>query len=328
MTPDLRERMEDAARHACEAMRYRGAGTIEFLVDRDHRFYFIEMNTRLQVEHPVTELLTGIDLVHGQLRIASGLGLPREGRAELAGHAIEFRVNAEDPTRNFMPAPGTVTRFTPPLGPGVRVDTHLFDGYRVPPFYDSLVAKVIVWAEDRFGAIGRAGARSASSRSRACRPPATFTSRSSPASRSGAASTRRASSPRRDAGARTRDLPRARRGALHSSSSSSGTSPGEPLGSLFEGEVDPYAETLADGVVEQAEDLDRRISEVAVGWPADRLGAVERNVLRIALLELDRGDVPKEVVLDEAVRLSKRYSSEDAGRLVNGILGRIVREAA
>ena len=158
LTPELRTQMEDAARAACAALSYRGAGTIEFLLDAEKRFYFIEMNTRLQVEHPVTELLTGIDLARAQLNIAGGEGLPQEGRAELRGHAIEFRINAEDPTRDFMPAPGTVTRFRPPLGPGVRVDTHVFDGYRIPPFYDSLVAKVIVWAEDRDAALAR-GAR-------------------------------------------------------------------------------------------------------------------------------------------------------------------------
>jgi acetyl-CoA carboxylase, biotin carboxylase subunit len=156
LTPELRAEMEDAARSACEAIRYRGAGTIEFLVDADKRFYFIEMNTRLQVEHPVTELLTGVDLARAQLAVADGRGLPATGRAELRGHAIEFRINAEDPSRDFMPAPGTVTRFSPPLGPGVRVDTHVVDGYRIPPFYDSLIAKVIVWAEDRHAALARA----------------------------------------------------------------------------------------------------------------------------------------------------------------------------
>ena len=103
---------------------------------------------------------------------------------------------------------------------------------------------------------------------------------------------------------------------------------GEPLGSLYEGEVDPYAQALAEDVAGRAEELDRRIGEATIGWSPDRLGAVERNVLRVALVELDRGEVPTEVVLDEAVRLAKRYSSDDAGRLVNGILGRIVREAA
>jgi acetyl-CoA carboxylase, biotin carboxylase subunit len=156
VTDELRAGMEDAARRATEALRYRGAGTIEFLLDEDRRFYFIEMNTRLQVEHPVTELVTGIDLAQAQLRIAAGEGLPRTGRAVLHGHAIEFRINAEDPVHDFRPAPGTVTRFRPPLGPGVRVDTHVVDGYVIPPFYDSLVAKVIVWAEDRPAALRRA----------------------------------------------------------------------------------------------------------------------------------------------------------------------------
>jgi acetyl-CoA carboxylase biotin carboxylase subunit len=155
LTPERRRDMEDAARGACETLHYRGAGTLEFLVDRERNFYFIEMNTRLQVEHPVTELLTGVDLARAQLRVAAGEGLPQTGRAELRGHAIEVRINAEDPSRGFMPAPGTVTRFTPPLGPGIRVDTHVVDGYRIPPFYDSLVAKVIVWAEDRPAAIRR-----------------------------------------------------------------------------------------------------------------------------------------------------------------------------
>ncbi|HWM13196.1 MAG TPA: acetyl-CoA carboxylase biotin carboxylase subunit [Gaiellaceae bacterium] len=156
VSDELRAAMEDAARRATEALRYRGAGTIEFLLDEGGGFYFIEMNTRLQVEHPVTELVTGIDLAHAQLRIAAGEGLPRTGRAGLNGHAIEFRINAEDPVHDFRPAPGTVTRFRPPLGPGVRVDTHVVDGYVIPPFYDSLVAKVIVWAEDRPAALGRA----------------------------------------------------------------------------------------------------------------------------------------------------------------------------
>ncbi len=156
VTPELRARMENAARRACEALRYRGAGTLEFLLDAEGRFYFIEMNTRLQVEHPVTELIAGIDLARAQITVAAGEGLPATGSAELRGHAIEFRINAEDPARHFLPAPGTITSFRPPLGPGVRIDTHVFDGYTVPPFYDSLVAKVIVWAEDRPAAIARA----------------------------------------------------------------------------------------------------------------------------------------------------------------------------
>jgi acetyl-CoA carboxylase biotin carboxylase subunit len=155
VSSDLRERLEQAAQLACEALRYRGAGTIEFLASAD-AFYFIEMNTRLQVEHPVTELVTGIDLVRGQLAVAAGEPLPATGRAARTGHSIEIRINAEDPTRGFLPAPGRITRFRPPLGPGVRVDTHVFEGYDVPPYYDSLLAKVVVWDESRAPAIARA----------------------------------------------------------------------------------------------------------------------------------------------------------------------------
>ena len=150
----LRAEMEAAAARACETLRYRGAGTLEFLLT-DEGFYFIEMNTRLQVEHPVTELLTGVDLARAQLRVAAGEGLPAISTSELRGHAIEVRLNAEDPARGFLPAPGTLTRFRPPLGPGVRVDTHAYEGYTIPPFYDSLVGKIIVWAEDRPAAVGR-----------------------------------------------------------------------------------------------------------------------------------------------------------------------------
>jgi acetyl-CoA carboxylase biotin carboxylase subunit len=156
VTAELRVEMEEAARRAVEALRYRGAGTLEFLLEEDGSFHFIEMNTRLQVEHPVTELVAGIDIVRAQLAIAAGEGLPASGRADLRGHGIEFRINAEDPAEGFRPAPGTVERFRPPLGPGVRVDTHVYEGYAIPPFYDSLVAKVIVWAEDRPTALARA----------------------------------------------------------------------------------------------------------------------------------------------------------------------------
>jgi acetyl-CoA carboxylase biotin carboxylase subunit len=150
----MRDALEDASSRACEAIRYRGAGTIEYLAAGE-QFWFIEMNTRLQVEHPVTELVTGIDLVRAQIAVAAGERLPAEGRAPRRGHALEVRINAEDPARGFAPAPGRVTRFRPPLGPGVRVDTHVYEGYEVPPYYDSLLAKLVVWDADRPHALAR-----------------------------------------------------------------------------------------------------------------------------------------------------------------------------
>jgi acetyl-CoA carboxylase biotin carboxylase subunit len=155
LDPETREAMEAAAERACHAIGYRNAGTFEFLLGPDRSFYFIELNARLQVEHPVTELVTGIDLVREQLRVAAGEVLAHTGRAERRGHAIEIRLNAEDPRNDFAPAPGRVTRFRPPLGPGVRFDTHLEDGYLVPPHYDSLLGKLIVWDETRPQAIER-----------------------------------------------------------------------------------------------------------------------------------------------------------------------------
>ena len=156
LTPDRREEMEAAAERACEAIGYRNAGTFEFLLGPEGAFYFIELNARLQVEHPVSELVTGLDIVREQLRIAAGERLARTGRAERRGHAIEVRLNAEDPARDFIPSPGTVTRFRPPLGPGVRLDTHIEEGTSIPPHYDSLLGKLIVWDESRPEAIARA----------------------------------------------------------------------------------------------------------------------------------------------------------------------------
>jgi acetyl-CoA carboxylase, biotin carboxylase subunit len=156
LDPGTREAMEAAAERACHAIGYRNAGTFEFLLGPDRSFYFIELNARLQVEHPVTEMVTGIDLVREQLRVASGETLDRIGRAERRGHAVEIRLNAEDPRNDFAPAPGRVTRFRPPLGPGVRLDTHVEEGYLVPPHYDSLLGKLVVWDEARPQAIDRA----------------------------------------------------------------------------------------------------------------------------------------------------------------------------
>ncbi|MGZ4282529.1 MAG: acetyl-CoA carboxylase biotin carboxylase subunit, partial [Gaiellaceae bacterium] len=155
LDPETREEMEAAAERACQAIGYRNAGTFEFLLGPDRSFYFIELNARLQVEHPVTELVTGLDLVREQLLIAAGEPLAHTGRAERRGHAIEVRLNAEDPARDFIPAPGRITRFRPPLGPGVRFDTFIEEGADVPPHYDSLLGKLVVWDDTRPHAIER-----------------------------------------------------------------------------------------------------------------------------------------------------------------------------
>ncbi|MHB1060255.1 MAG: acetyl-CoA carboxylase biotin carboxylase subunit [Rhodanobacter sp.] len=155
MTPDLRKRMGDAAVKGAKAINYVGAGTIEMLLDEDGSFYFMEMNTRIQVEHPVTEMITGVDLVKEQIRVAAGEKLSITETPEMRGHVIECRVNAEDPARNFQPSPGRIDVFHMPGGNGVRVDTHAYAGYTVPPFYDSMIAKLIVQGRDRPEALAK-----------------------------------------------------------------------------------------------------------------------------------------------------------------------------
>ena len=158
LTDDLRRAMGVAALKAVRATDYRNAGTIEFLLDERGRFYFMEMNTRVQVEHPVSEAITGTDIIKEQLRIAAGEPMSCANRAPFSpsGHAIELRINAEDPEHGFRPCPGTVTRFEVPAGPGVRVETYLRAGSRISPYYDSLVAKVVVHGQDREEAVARA----------------------------------------------------------------------------------------------------------------------------------------------------------------------------
>jgi len=156
LTPELRQKMGDAAVLAAKSINYVGAGTVEFLLDQSGDFYFMEMNTRIQVEHPVTEMITGLDLIAEQIRIAQGerLGLTQD-QVRLHGHAIECRINAEDPEQNFRPHPGRISGYLPPSGPGVRMDSHVYTDYEIPPYYDSLIGKIIVWGSDRPAAIRR-----------------------------------------------------------------------------------------------------------------------------------------------------------------------------
>lgn len=156
LTPELRHKMGEASVKAAKAVEYLGAGTVEYLLDKAGNFYFMEMNTRIQVEHPVTELVTGIDVVKTQIRIAAGEPLEiSQEQIQIQGCAIECRINAEDPDRGFRPSPGLISRYQPPGGPGVRIDSCAYQGYTIPPHYDSLIAKVIVWENDRQQAIER-----------------------------------------------------------------------------------------------------------------------------------------------------------------------------
>jgi len=156
LTSELREKMGTAAVMAAKSINYVGAGTVEFLLSQTGEFYFMEMNTRIQVEHPVTEMITGLDLIAEQIRIAQGETLQfTQEQVKLRGHAIECRINAEDPDRDFRPAPGRISGYLAPGGPGVRMDSHVYTDYRIPPYYDSLIGKLIVWGPDRPTAIRR-----------------------------------------------------------------------------------------------------------------------------------------------------------------------------
>ena len=156
ITPDLRQEMGEKAVAAAKAVDYSGAGTIEFLVDKHHNFYFLEMNTRLQVEHPITEEVLGLDLVKEQLRIADNEPLHiRQEDISQRGHAIECRICAEDTANNFMPSPGVIRQLTEPNGIGVRIDSYVYEGYEIPVYYDPMIGKLIVWATSREYAIER-----------------------------------------------------------------------------------------------------------------------------------------------------------------------------
>ena len=156
LTPELRRKMGDAAVRAAKAVKYSNAGTVEFLLADDGSFYFMEMNTRIQVEHPVTEMVTGIDLIKEQIRIAAGEKLNlKQDQVTINGHAIEVRINAENPDQDFSPCPGRIEFYCPPGGPGVRIDSHAYSGYMIPPYYDSMIGKLIVHGRTREEALAR-----------------------------------------------------------------------------------------------------------------------------------------------------------------------------
>lgn len=152
----LRGKIGEMALKAARSVDYVSAGTIEFLLDKDNNFYFIEMNTRIQVEHPITELITGVDLIREQIKIAYGEKMDiSQDDIKINGHAIECRINAEDPSENFRPSPGRIERYFAPGGYGIRIDSHIYDDYTIPPTYDSMIGKVIAWGKDRDEAINR-----------------------------------------------------------------------------------------------------------------------------------------------------------------------------
>ncbi len=156
ITRHQREKLLEYAVMAAKHINYRSAGTLEFIMDEKGNFYFIEMNTRIQVEHPTTEMITGVDLIKSQILIAMGEKLPVDTEnLKINGHSIEARINAEDPENNFSPSPGKIELLHKPGGPGVRVDSHIYQGYVIPPYYDSLIAKLVVWGRDREEAINR-----------------------------------------------------------------------------------------------------------------------------------------------------------------------------
>ena len=330
LDPSTREEMEASVERACRSIGYRNAGTFEFLLGADGSFYFIEVNCRLQVEHPVSELVTGIDIVREQIRIAAGEDAP--GRGSRA--APRPRDRDQDQRRGSRP------RIRPRAGDGAPLPAAARPG-RARRHRDERRQRdpAVLRLDDREGhRVGRdasccdrpCGSRAPRARRRghpdhegrgARHPPL----RPLPRGLLLHVDARRARGQRALADARMNGTGRraSRRTALFLLYQWDLT--GQPLASLYEGTPDDFATSLAETVSERADALDRRITETSDEWPADRLGTLERNVLRIGVYELEEGTVPPEVAINEAVVLAKRYASEDAAKLVNGILARVAR---
>ena len=332
LDPTTREEMESTVERACRAIGYRNAGTFEFLVGPDGAFYFIEVNCRLQVEHPVSELVTGIDIVREQIRIAAGEPLALSGRAPRRGHAIEIRINAEDPARGLPPRPRHDHAVRRPARAGCARRYGRSGRIR-----DSAVLRLDDREAHRVGRHPRCGDRARRARSArgGDRGNSDHTRPRARRSRLAGVQERRLLDVDADRARGPRAVPRAgmtpatsrkaaRRQALYLLYQWDLT--GQELASLYEGEPDAFARSLAEAVAARAESLDLRITAASPDWPASRLGTLERNILRIGVYELEEETVPREVAINEAVVLAKRYATEDAARLVNGILARVARE--
>ncbi len=344
-----RTAMHDACARAARAWGYRSAGTFEFLVDAEANFFFLELNARLQVEHPVTELVSGLDLVAEQLRVAQGQVLSRTGVAPANGHAIEVRVNAEDPSHGFRPSAGRLREFRMPGGPGVRLDTFCAPGVSIPPNYDSLIAKLCVWAADRPRAVARL--RRALDEAEVegvpttlalfrdiVREPTFMDGRYTTAYLSERARPVAVARPPggmsdagRTPGQEGRRAGRTQAVVLLYQHDVTGLTLDELVENLERDRgrpIDAFTRALIDGVSVDAVAIDALISAAAEGWTTDRIAPLERNILRVAVHELlDWPEIPAAVSINEAVELAKLYCGAEAPPFVNGILGRIARDA-